>query len=50
MIKSLVARYGWNLSYSFLGEGFPGSSVGKNSACNAGDLSSIPGLGGSPEE
>ena len=25
---------------------FPGSSVGKESACNAGDLSSIPGGGG----
>ena len=25
--------------------GFPGSSVGKESACNAGDPSSIPGLG-----
>ena len=28
--------------------GFPGSSVGKDSACNAGDLGSIPGLGRSP--
>ena len=27
--------------------GFPGGSEGKASACNAGDLSSIPGLGGS---
>ena len=26
-------------------EGFPDSSVGKESACNAGDPSSIPGLG-----
>ena len=26
------------------------SSVGKESACNAGDLGSIPGLGGSPGE
>ena len=25
--------------------GFPDSSVGKESGCNAGDLSSIPGLG-----
>ena len=24
-------------------EGFPGGSAGKESACNAGDLSSIPG-------
>ena len=25
--------------------GFPDSSIGKESACNAGDVSSIPGLG-----
>ena len=30
--------------------GFPGSSVGEESACNAGDLSSIPGSGRSPGE
>ena len=30
--------------------GFPGGSVGKQSACNAGDLGSIPGLGRSPGE
>ena len=30
--------------------GFPGSSNGKESACNAGDLGSIPGLGLSPGE
>ena len=29
---------------------FPCSSVGKESACNAGDLGSIPGLGRSPGE
>ena len=28
----------------------PGSSAGKESACNAGDSGSIPGLGSSPEE
>ena len=28
--------------------GFPGGSGGKESACNAGDPGSIPGLGGSP--
>ena len=28
--------------------GFPGGSIGKESACNAGDLGSIPGLGRSP--
>ena len=27
---------------------FPGGSDGKDSACNAGDLGSIPGLGRSP--
>ena len=30
--------------------GFPGSSDGEESACNAGDLGSIPGLGRSPGE
>ena len=30
------------------GLGFPGGSEGKASACNAGDLGSIPGLGRSP--
>ena len=28
--------------------GFPHTSVGKESACDAGDLGSIPGLGRSP--
>ena len=31
-------------------QGFPDSSVGKQSACNAGDPGSIPGLGRSPRE
>ena len=31
-------------------QGFPGGSDGKVSACNAGDLGSIPGLGRSPGE
>ena len=30
--------------------GFPGGSDGKESACNSGDLGSIPGLGRSLEE
>ena len=34
--------------YPFLG--FPGSSAGKETDCNAGDPSSIPGLGRSPAE
>ena len=33
-----------------LGWGFPGGSDGKESACNAGDLGLIPGLGRSPGE
>ena len=31
-------------------KGFPCSSAGKESACNEGDLGSIPGLGRSPRE
>ena len=34
-----------NLSYFSNHLGFPDSSVGKESSCNAGDPSSIPGLG-----
>ena len=30
--------------------GFPGGSDSRESACNAGDLGSIPGLGRSPGE
>ena len=36
------------LPSSFLG--FPGGSAGKESACNVGDLGSIPGLGRAPGE
>ena len=28
-----------------MSQGFPNSSVGKESACNAGDSGSVPGLG-----
>ena len=35
----------WSFSFSL---GFPGHSAGKESACNAGDPSSIPGFGRSP--
>ena len=31
-------------------QGFPGGSAGKESACNEGDLGSIPGLGRYPGE
>ena len=30
--------------------GFPGGSVGKESACSVGELGSIPGSGRSPDE
>ena len=33
-----------------IGKGFPDDSDGKESACNAGDLGSTPGLGKSPGE
>ena len=40
-----------NLTSSFLPEeGFPGGSDSKESACNAGDLGSVPGSGRSPRE
>ena len=38
------------LTMSQMLEGFPGSSAGKESTCNAGDPGSIPGLGRSPEK
>ena len=34
----------------YFSRGFPGISAGKESACNAGDPGSIPGLGRSPGE
>ena len=41
----------YTVQYVFMEDlGFPGGSDGKKSACNAGDLGSIPGSGGSPEE
>ena len=38
------------LSHHKQEKGFPDGSVGKNSACNAGDLGLIPGLGRSSGE
>ena len=38
------------LKYVSIFQSFPGGSVGKESACNAGDLCWIPGLGRSPGE
>ena len=39
-----------HIHVSILPEGFPDSSVGKESACNAGDPDSIAGSGRSPGE
>ena len=39
-----------NFAGSLIRAGFPGSSDGKESACNAGDPGSIPGSGRSPGE
>ena len=36
--------------FAYIEKGFPCSSAGKESACNAGDPSLIPGLGSSPGE
>ena len=46
--KQTNTRCNWDKLQLCLG--FPGSSAGKESACNARDPSSIPGLGRSPRE
>ena len=43
-LKSQLLK-NWNSKHNL---GFPGGSDGKESACNLGDLGSIPGLGRSP--
>ena len=54
MIQVYISKYLFFFKFFFhLGYyrmGFPGGSAGKESACNAGDLGSIPGLGRSPGE
>ena len=45
MVKSLPPRYHW---WPCKDHGLPCSSNGKESACDAGDLVLIPGLGKSP--
>ena len=47
---SLCSVTGQNRRQFFSGLGFPCGSAGKESACNVGDLGSIPGLGRSPGE
>ena len=49
MTGGLRGGINWEVAiniYTLLG--FPGGSAGKESACNAGDLGLIPGLGRSP--
>ena len=46
-VLAFAFRSWWSL---YIMEGFPGSSDGKEPACNAGDAGSIPGSGRSPEE
>ena len=48
-VDSVGGRSGF-LKFVSCAEGFPGSSAGKESACNVGDPGSIPGLGRSPGE
>ena len=45
MLASLLVFLFNSLTFIYLVLGFLYSSVGKESACNAGDLSSIPGMG-----
>ena len=39
-----------NIRFPIQTLGFPGSSMGKEFACNVGDMGSTPGSGRSPEE
>ena len=48
-VFSSFSRFGVVYRYSYRQlKGFPGGAAGKESACNAGDLDSIPRLGRSP--
>ena len=46
----LTFMYVWKLFIVRYRKDFPGGSDGKASACNAGDLGSLPGSGRSPEK
>ena len=48
-LQARVLEWG-AIAFSVILLGFPHSSVGKESTCNAGDPGSIPGLGRSPGE
>ena len=45
-----IKRYVNSLYLTFIQMGFPCVSTGEDSACDAGDLGSIPGYGRSPGE
>ena len=49
-VKSLCSSLQWNYPWPSCLRGFPGSSAGKESACNAGDPGLIPGSGRSAGE
>ena len=49
-IGLISSRNAWFLTLLALVNGFPDISVGKESACNTGDLGSIPGSGRSTGE
>ena len=49
-VKSMFSTSPQQIFSKDLNTGFPGGSEGKVSACNAGDLGSIPGSGRSPGE
>ena len=48
--SSYIKLWFKKMIYIYLSWDFPGGSVGKESACNVGDMSLIPGLGRSPGE
>ena len=62
LLQGIFPTQAWNLSVLHLTHigrwvlplappgGFPGGSTGKESACNAGDLGAVPGMGRSPGE
>ena len=47
---SLCLCWGWRMGHLGFHKGFPGSSAGKESACNVRNLGLISGLGRSPGE
>ena len=49
MLVYLFVLFCFNLYWSIVDPGFPGSSAGKESSCNAGEPSLTPGSGRSPE-